>query len=113
MEETRSQVLWTRLEAEEAALLAGLSFQNGSPAGVCRERLKWIVNPAGLVVSFLTLVWVVELDIGIIELIRYQIINHYVFYPVTICGIWFCLCLGKLIGKSRRLTGLFGRAYEF
>jgi hypothetical protein len=40
MEETRSQVLWTRLEAEEAALLAGLSFQNGSPAGVCRERLK-------------------------------------------------------------------------
>ncbi|MCI8635529.1 MAG: acyltransferase family protein [Eubacterium sp.] len=77
---------------------------------VCRERLKWIVNPAGLVVSFLTLVWVVELDIGIIELIRYQIINHYVFYPVTICGIWFCLCLGKLIGKSRRLTGLFALA---
>ena len=76
----------------------------------CREKLKWMVNPAGLAVSFLALAWVVESDIGMIELSRFQIISPLAFYPVTVCGIWFCLCLGKLLCLSKRLTGLFALA---
>lgn len=75
-----------------------------------KDKLDKCINIVGLVVSFSGLVYILALDIGIIELSKFMIINRYAFYPVTICGIWFCLCLGKLLCKSGLLTRIFALA---
>lgn len=74
-----------------------------------KYQLQKIVHTAGLVISALILAAVIKADIGIIELSQYRIINRYLFYPVTFCGIYFCLCLGKIIGKNQ----LFERSMAF
>ncbi len=79
----------------------------GHYCAIYKETLARFRNPVCLAISFFLLVWVVESGIGQIELSRFQIINRYAFYPVTVCGIWFCLCLAELIGRSGRLGGLF------
>ena len=75
-----------------------------------KEILKKIVNVFGLVISFAILVFVIESNVGIIELINFMIINKLLFYPVTLCGIWFCLCLGKVICRSSWLEKAFSIA---
>lgn len=73
-------------------------------------KLDKCINIFGLLISFFGLVYVLRLNIGIIELSKFMIINRYLFYPVTVCGIWFCLCLGKLFCKSKLLTAGFSLA---
>ncbi len=82
----------------------------GHYAAAWKEKLRLLVHPLGLVISFLILAGVVESGMGMIELSRFQIINRYAFYPVTVCGIWFCLCLGDLLCRSKRLTDWFALA---
>lgn len=82
----------------------------GHYAAAAKEKRKLVIHLPGLVISFFLLVLVVESDIGMIELSRFQIISRYAFYPVTICGIWFCLCLADLLCRSKRLTGWFSLA---
>lgn len=65
-----------------------------------KKQLDRWINAVGLVISFGILVLVIRSDVGMIELIKFMIINRYLFYPVTICGIYFCLCLGKVLCKS-------------
>lgn len=59
-------------------------------------RLNWMVVVLCLVSAFL-LGCVIYFHIGYIELSKYQIINHWLFYPVTFTGIAFCLTLAKII----------------
>lgn len=75
-----------------------------------KEKLGKCVNIIGLLISFVGLIWVIQLDIGIIELSKFMIINRYAFYPVTLCGIWFCLCLAKLFNKGKLFTKVFALA---
>lgn len=75
-----------------------------------REKIDKFINVVGLAISVVILVWVIEQNMGIIELSKFMIINRYVFYPVTICGIYFCLCLGKLLCRSMKVTKLFSMA---
>lgn len=75
----------------------------GRFCAVHKNKLKKIIHPAGSVISGMLLVAVVKADIGIIELSKFMIINRYLFYPVTFCGIYFCFCLGRMITKNKLL----------
>lgn len=66
-------------------------------------KLTKFINVVSLVLSMVILGWILKLDIGIIELSRFMIINKWVFYPVTLVGIWFCLSLSKLILAGERI----------
>lgn len=72
-----------------------------------KDRIQKYINIIGLILSIGLLVWVVESEIGIIELIQFSIINVWAFYPVTLCGIYFCLCLGKMICKNIKIAKVF------
>lgn len=72
-----------------------------------KDRIQKYINIIGLILSIGLLVWVVESEIGMIELIQFSIINVWAFYPVTLCGIYFCLCLGKVISKNIQLEKVF------
>lgn len=63
------------------------------------KYVHWI----GLIISIGVMVYVIELDIGIIELSKCMIINRWLFYPVTLVGIYFCLAVGKYICKLKKL----------
>ena len=53
-------------------------------------------------------IWkIVTLNIGIIELSANQIIHPLIFYPVTIIGILFCICMAQGIEKINILKNLF------
>lgn len=56
---------------------------------------KRFLNIGVMVIAMTVMVGVIRSDIGIIELSKYMIINKIAFYPVTICGIYFCLVLAK------------------
>ncbi len=61
------------------------------------------INVVGLIISGCILGYVLSLDIGIIELSKFMIINKWLFYPVTMIGIWFCLSLAKILCKSKTI----------
>lgn len=77
---------------------------------VYKEKCSRWVNIAGLFLSFIILAGVLRADVGIIELSQFMIINRYLFYPVTFCGIYFCFCLGKIICKNKRIENCFALA---
>lgn len=60
---------------------------------------KRFLNIAGLLACFAMMIGVIRSGMGIIELSACLIINKAVFYPVTICGIYFCLSLSDLLMK--------------
>lgn len=64
-----------------------------------RGRGEKFVNVYGLAAALAVLVYVVNSDLGIIELSKFMIINRWLFYPITICGIYFCLALAKYLTK--------------
>lgn len=59
------------------------------------------LNITGLVISFLLLAAVIRSGVGYIELTDFRIINKGLFYPVTFCGIYFCMALAKVLSKFR------------
>lgn len=65
------------------------------------EIIKKYVNIWGALVAALVILWILSLDIGRIELAKNEIINVYLFYPVTILGMYFCLGLGDFINQSK------------
>lgn len=65
------------------------------------DKLKKFVTIWGGLIAALLILWILSLDIGRIELAKNQIINVYLFYPVTVLGMYFCLCLGDVINKSK------------
>lgn len=67
------------------------------------KYLHWWMAP---VLGFI--LWkVLSLNIGIIELSANMIIHPLLFYPVTIVGIAFCICLALGMSKFREVTKLF------
>lgn len=70
------------------------------------ENLKKYVNFFGGILAVLILLYVLSLNIGEIELAKNQIINPYLFYPVTVIGMYFCLALGKIINKTKINNGI-------
>lgn len=78
----------------------------GKAYRIYRYKMNWLIGIPGLVISFITLVIVLKLNIGVVNLSEYQIINKYLFYPVTICGVYFCLCLGKILSYSYKIERL-------
>lgn len=65
-----------------------------------KDKMKRIIGWPGLILSGIILAAVLKSNVGIINLSEYQIINKWLFYPVTVCGIYFCLCLGNVISYS-------------
>lgn len=47
------------------------------------------------------------MNIGIVELSKFMVINRYIFYPVTIIGIAFCISLSSVIDKSEKIGNIF------
>lgn len=62
---------------------------------------KRFVNIFGLGFVTIIMIFVLKSDIGIIELSKFMIINKYLFYPVTFCGIYFCLGVAKYITRIK------------
>ena len=55
-----------------------------------------------------TMIWgILSLKIGMIELSVNQIMHPALFYPVTLIGILFCLCLAEGIKKVRPFCKMF------
>lgn len=65
-----------------------------------RFNMDKYLNVAGLIGSFLILLFVTYGDIGRIELSQNMIINRWLFYPVTFCGIYFALAFIKYISRN-------------
>lgn len=70
------------------------------------HKINKFVNVISLALSIIFLAWVLHLDIGIIELLNFNIINKWIFYPVTLVGIWFCLSLSMLLIKEKRIGNI-------
>lgn len=67
------------------------------------KYLKWWYAPI-----LGTMIWgILSLKIGMIELSVNQIMHPALFYPVTLIGILFCLCLAEGIKKVRPLCKMF------
>lgn len=50
---------------------------------------------------------ILNLNIGIVELSANMIIHPLLFYPVTILGVAFCICLALGVGEFEGITKLF------
>ena len=74
-----------------------------------RIRGEKYLNVFGLVIALAILVYVVNSDWGIIELSKFMIINRWLFYPITICGIYFCLALAKYLTRKMKRTSFWKR----
>ncbi len=70
------------------------------------QQVEKYIKPWGAFIAALILLFVLSLNIGQIELAKNQIINVFLFYPVTLVGMYFCLSLGKLLDNSK-LTSFF------
>lgn len=75
-------------------------------------KLNWnyISRYINIIISILCAViinYILSMNIGIIELSVDWIINQWLFYPVTILGIYFCLGISKTIDKITLLRRLF------
>ena len=69
----------------------------------CEKYLKWWYAPILGV-----MIWgILSLKIGMIELSVNQIMHPALFYPVTVIGILFCLCLAEGIKKVRPICKMF------
>lgn len=81
----------------------------------CKLKWEWIYNYLSVVVGILcaaVIYWIMSLDIGIVELTVNSIINPYLFFPVTLMGIYFCLSLAKVLNHftiTRKIFSLVGK----
>lgn len=57
-------------------------------------------------ITFLIMAITLYLNVGIIELSKFMIINKWVFYPITVVGILFCLSLTKLLCRFEKIEKL-------
>lgn len=70
-----------------------------------KKRITWY----GTIISFIFIVIILKLNIGIIELSVNSIINQELFYPVTIAGIYFCIGLANIINKCKLTETIFAK----
>lgn len=80
-----------------------------------RFSLEKKLNIVGMFFSFLVLLYITYSDLGMIELSKNQILNRWLFYPVTLCGIYFALSMTKYISKIiflEKMLAFIGR-YSF
>lgn len=59
-------------------------------------QLEKYIFKFGWIISAIILGFIIEMKIGNIELYRNQIINPFLFYPVSLVGIYFCFSLAKM-----------------
>lgn len=69
----------------------------------CEKYLKWWLAPVWGVMIW----WLLTLNIGRVELSVNQIMHPALFYPVTVIGILFCLCLAEGMKKIPPICKLF------
>ena len=62
-------------------------------------KIEKYIFKFGWIISAIILTIIIEMKIGNIELYRNEIINPFLFYPVSIVGIYFCLSLAKMFNK--------------
>lgn len=67
---------------------------------------KYLGILSTIICGFL-LAMVLHMNIGIVELSKFMVINRYIFYPVTIIGIAFCISLSSVIDKSEKIGNIF------
>ena len=74
---------------------------------------KWDVLFLGC--SFFMMQYFLKLNIGIIELSKFMIVNKWIFYPLTLIGSLFCLSLTSVLCRSlkmERILAICGK-YSF
>lgn len=72
-----------------------------------RNYVLRFTNAFTCVLSAVLMFWFIDLDIGYIELSINSIISPYLFYPVTMLGLFFSISLAVVLQRSRTLTKLF------
>jgi fucose 4-O-acetylase-like acetyltransferase len=75
------------------------------------NQFKRFITLWGGIIAALIILLILSLDIGQIELSKEEIINVYMFYPVTLLGMYFCLALAKGINQTKlnRLIAFIGK----
>lgn len=69
----------------------------------CDKYFKWWQTPILFVI-----VWrILSLNVGMIELSINEIMQPLLFYPVTLIGILFCICLAECMEKNEVVTKIF------
>ena len=71
------------------------------------KKINRFVTWWGTILSAVLLTGLLKADIGMIELSVNSIISPWLFYPVTLTGIYFCLGLGKILNSYQRTRKLF------
>ena len=77
-----------------------------------RDKLMRFCPFWGFIPTGALLYWIITRGIGIIELSVNSIINPVLFYPVTVLGLYFVLCVGNLVNKIgflRMMCSYIGR----
>ncbi len=70
---------------------------------VVRKSLKWY----GALVAAAVIYLLLALKVGIIELYLGELMRGWLFYPVTLMGIYYCLSLAATINKVKYVKGIF------
>lgn len=65
------------------------------------SKIEKFVTWWGTIVSAVIITVILKADIGMIELSINSIISPWLFYPVTLAGIYFCMGLAKILNKYR------------
>lgn len=69
-------------------------------------KIEKYIFTFGWVTCAIILFIIINLNIGYIELSANKIINPFVFYPISIIGIYFCLSLAKMFNKISILRSI-------
>ncbi len=68
------------------------------------DCIKRFIPSWGFAAAGCILYWIVTRPVGFVELSLNQIISPWLFYPITAVGVYFCMSLGKFLGR-RNLSG--------
>lgn len=72
-----------------------------------REKLRKIAHPIVGIACAVFMYWFLKQNRGYIELSQNLIISPFMFYPMTGCGMLFCISLASVIQKWNCSTRLF------
>ncbi len=64
---------------------------------IVRKSLKWY----GAILVAAALYGLLLLNVGVVELYLGELMNGWLFYPVTALGIYYCLCLAEIVNKIK------------
>ena len=72
-----------------------------------RTKIQVFARPILAVPCAAFMYWFLKQNVGFIELSQNKIISPYLFYPMTVCGMLFCVCLASAIQKWKYSSNFF------